>query len=359
MKTAIILGTRPEIIKMAPIIRFCENYNKEYFVIHTNQHYSENMDKIFFDELELVQPKYNLGIGSGSHGEMTGRMMIEIEKVLQKENPDIVLVQGDTNTVMAAALVASKIDIKVGHVEAGLRSYDRSMPEEINRIVTDHVSDYLFAPTKRQADILMTEGIEGSKIFTVGNTIVDAVLEGVQIAEQKSKILQTLNLSGDDYILMTAHRPATVDVESNLKVVIGAVSKIAKMHNVRVVFPAHPRTKKMIEKIHITLPQNFTTIDPVGYLDMLMLQKMAVLIATDSGGLQEESCILKKKCIVLRENTERPEAVDVGGCVLVGNSDNERILTSASALIKKDVVWTNPFGDGKSAEKIMKIIANK
>lgn len=356
-KIGIILGTRPEIIKSSSIIRYCKNNKLNYFIIHTNQHYSENMDTVFFRELELPKPKYNLGIGSGNHGEMTGRMMMKMEEVLLKEKPEVVFVQGDTNTVMAGALVASKLGIKVGHVEAGLRSYDRTMPEEINRIVTDHISDYLFCPTKKQAEILLKEGIEKKKIFVTGNTVVDAVFECSEIADKKSKILNELNVDSNDFILMTSHRPATVDDKNNLKAVLKAAQEIAQKYEKKIIFPIHPRTRKMIDKFNVKLSKEFILIEPVGYLDMLKLQRESFLIITDSGGLQEESCILKKKCVVIRDNTERPEAVEVGGCILVGNSDVEKIISKTEMLLKKKVSWKNPFGDGKSGERIIKIIS--
>jgi len=355
-KIGIILGTRPEIIKLSSIIRYCKENKFSYFIIHTNQHYSENMDAIFFKELDLPKSKYNLEIGSGKHGEMTGRMMIKIEEILSKEKPSTVLVQGDTNTVMAGALVASKLGIKVGHIEAGLRSYDRSMPEEINRIVTDHISDYLFCPTNKQADILKKEGIEKKKIFITGNTVVDAVFECREIAKKKSHILKQYGLEKDSFILMTSHRPATVDNRKNLSAIIKAISEIAHKNEKKIVFPIHPRTKKMIEQFNIRLPKQFLLIDPVGYLDMLRLQEESFLIITDSGGLQEESCILEKKCIVIRENTERPEAVDAGGCMLAGNSDVEKIIRVTNILLKKDVKWKNPFGNGNTGKKIANIL---
>ena len=357
MKVAIVLGTRPEIIKMAPVIRACIAKNVAFDIIHTNQHYSDNMDKIFFEELELPQPAYNLNIGSGKHGEMTGRMMIALEEVFEKEGYDVVLVQGDTNTVMAGALVASKMNIKVGHVEAGLRSYDRTMPEELNRIATDHISDYLFPPTEKQAGILRDEHIEEDKIFTVGNTVVDAVYEGVAIAERKSDILQRLGLNDESFILMTSHRPATVDNETNLRAVMSGVEGIAESFAKKVIFPAHPRTKKMIDEFGINLGENIEIIEPVGYLDMLMLQKKSFLIVTDSGGIQEESCILQKKAVVIRENTERPEAVDVGGCILAGNSDSEFIVQCANDLIGRSIDWYNPFGDGTTGSRIIDIVS--
>lgn len=358
-KIAIVLGTRPEIIKMSPVIRACADAGVEFDVIHTNQHYSDNMDKIFFEELELPQPAYNLNIGSGKHGEMTGRMMIALEEVFEKEGYDVVLVQGDTNTVMAGALVASKMGIRVGHVEAGLRSYDRTMPEELNRIVTDHISDYLFSPTEKQSGILRDEGIKTENIFTVGNTVVDAVHEGVKIAERRSDVLQRLGLENESFILMTSHRPATVDNEPNLRAVLTAVEEIADNNDKRIIFPSHPRTKKMIEYFGIELGDKVEIIEPVGYLDMLVLQKKSFLIVTDSGGIQEESCILEKKTVIIRDNTERPEAVDVGGCILAGNKDAKYIANKADDLIKRAVDWYNPFGNGTSGSTILNIIANK
>lgn len=356
MKIGIILGTRPEIIKMSSIIRYCKKNKIKYFTIHTNQHYSENMDAIFFKELDLPKPKYNLEIGSGSHGEMTGRMMIKMEEALMKEKPDVVLVQGDTNTVMVGALVASKLGIKVGHVEAGLRSYDRTMPEEINRVVTDHISNYLFCPTKKQFDIAIKEGIDKESVFITGNTVVDAVVECIEIADKKSKILNKYDLGKDSFILMTSHRPATVDNKKNLKSVLKAIKVIAMKYDKTILFPIHPRTKKMIEQFNIKLSNLFLLIEPIGYLDMLKLQKESFLIITDSGGLQEESCILEKKCIVIRDNTERPEAVEVGGCILTGNSDINRIIKNADILVGRKVKWKNPFGDGKSAQRILNIL---
>lgn len=355
-KIGIILGTRPEIIKLSSIIRYCKENKSSYFIIHTNQHYSENMDAIFFKELDLPKSKYNLEIGSGQHGEMTGRMMIKIEEILLKEKPDIIFVQGDTNTVMAGAFAASKLGIRVGHVEAGLRSYDRTMPEETNRIITDHISDYLFCPTKKQANIALEEGIKRKKIFITGNTIVDAIYECIEIANRKSKILNKYNLKHDSFILMTTHRPATVDNKKNLKAILGGIEMIAKKYNKKIIFPIHPRTKKMIEKFKIKLSNGFILLDPVGYLDMLKLQKESFLIVTDSGGIQEEACILEKKCVIIRENTERPEAVEVGGCVLAGNTNTKKISTKADLLIRKKIAWHNPFGDGKSGRRIFATI---
>ncbi|MEI7810678.1 MAG: UDP-N-acetylglucosamine 2-epimerase (non-hydrolyzing) [bacterium] len=358
-KIGIILGTRPEIIKLSSIIRYCNVNKLNYFIIHTNQHYSENMDTIFFNELNLPKPKYNLEVGSGTHGKMSGKMIIEIEKILLKEKPEIILIQGDTNTVMSAAVVAAKINIKIGHVEAGLRSYDRTMPEELNRIITDQISDYLFCPTKKQMNILLKEGVKRSKIFITGNTIVDAVKQCEKMADKKSFILKKINITTNNFILLTIHRPATTDNKKNLNAVIKGVQAIAQKNNQKIIFPTHPRTKKMIKQFKIKIPKEFILIEPIGYIDMLKLQKESFLIFTDSGGIQEESCILKKKCVTLRENTERPETITVGGCVLAGNTNSKNIIKVTEKIINKKINWKNPFGDGKSGEKIIKIMLAK
>jgi UDP-N-acetylglucosamine 2-epimerase (non-hydrolysing) len=217
MKISVILGTRPEIIKMSPVIRACERLGLDYFILHTGQHYSYNMDRVFFEQLELPEAKYNLDVGSGSHAEQTGKMLIGIEKLLQKEEPDVVLVEGDTNTVLAGALAAVKLGIPVGHVEAGLRSYDRGMPEEINRVLADHSSDYLFAPTEKSRQILLGEGIAEEKIFVTGNTVVDAVFQNSELCKSKRNVLDDLGLDKGSYVLVTVHRQENVDNEERLR----------------------------------------------------------------------------------------------------------------------------------------------
>lgn len=359
MKIAVILGTRPEIIKLSSIIRFLQNQDEiQWFVVHTNQHYSENMDKIFFEELWLLPAKYNLGINGWGHGEMTGRMLTEIEKVFKEEKPDVAIVQGDTNTVMAGALVASKMNIEVAHVEAGLRSYDRTMPEEINRIVTDHISDYCFPPTEKQRDILLSEWIESEKIYVVGNTVVDAVYECLRIAEpRKHEILMKYGIASGKYILVTSHRPANVDSEISLKSLLEWISEIAQLSQMKVVFPIHPRTRSNVSKFNLDhLLSDILVIEPVWFIENLIFENEAFMIATDSGGIQEEACILKKKTLILRENTERPETLEVGGAVLVG-CDKEKIINGYHELIKRSPDWYNPFWDGKTGETIVNTIA--
>ncbi len=351
MKIAIVVGTRPEVIKMSPVIRACQIAKVSFIIIHSNQHYSENMDAIFFEQLELPQPDYNLEVGSGTHGNQIGNILIKMEPILEKEQPNVVLVQGDTNTVAAAAMLSSKLNIRLGHIEAGLRSYDRRMPEETNRIMTDHLSDFLFAVSKVQSNILIHEGINKERIFTVGNTIVDAVSQNIKLAESKSSILDQLNVAPQDYVLFTAHRASNVDDIHAFREVLQIIDSIPET----VVWPMHLRSKKKLESFQLSLPSNVLVTEPLGYFDFLSLEKHASLIVTDSGGLQEEACILKVPCITIRENTERPETIDVGANKLVGRnlkkfSDAYKYWQSSSRS------WENPFGDGSTANKILQII---
>lgn len=357
-KHCFILGTRPEIIKLYSCIVYCEEHNIDYFIIHTNQHYSENMDQVFFDELKIPQPKYNLWINGWSHASMTASMMTEIEKILLSESPDIVYVQWDTNSVLAGWITASKMNIQVSHIEAGLRSYDRSMPEEINRVLVDHVSSYLFAPTMLQRNILLWESISDEQIHVVGNTIVDAVMI------VKNNILPWYN--GDlekywcekgEYILFTMHRPSNVDTMDNIKDILEAVQELMLISWKKILFPIHPRTHNNIKKFGLeSLLENIIVIEPVGFIENIFLQTHAHFIITDSGGIQEESCILQKKTIVLRENTERPETLDVGGAVLTW-SNRQKIIKTYKELIDKEISWYNPFWDGTTWEQIFKITA--
>ncbi len=355
-KIGIVLGTRPEIIKMSVIISLCHKNNLDYFVIHTGQHYSYNMDKVFFENLELPEPKYNLDVGSGTHGGQTGKILEKIEKVLLKEKPDVILVQGDTNTVLAGGLAATKLGIKVGHVEAGLRSYDRNMPEEINRILTDHLSDYLFCPTNISKEIALKENIDKNKIFVTGNTVVDAVIRNKKLALKKSKILSELKLEKNKYFLVTAHRQENVDVKEKLEKILQSLEKLYLKYNLPVVYPVHPRTNKRISEFKIKKPRGVKLIEPVDYLDFLKLESNAKLILTDSGGIQEESCILKIPCVTLRDNTERPETIKVKSNVLAGTNP-DKIIKLVDKMINVERNWNTPFGNGQSSKKIIDIIS--
>ncbi|MCK5884752.1 MAG: UDP-N-acetylglucosamine 2-epimerase (non-hydrolyzing), partial [Bacteriovoracaceae bacterium] len=343
----------PEIIKMASLIRECRDRKLDYILIHSNQHYSANMDKIFFENLELPSHHYNLEVGSGTHAAQTAAILHKIEAILVDEKVTTILVQGDTNTVMASALAASKLRIKVAHVEAGLRSYDREMPEETNRIVTDNISDYLFAVSDLQANILINEGVSADKIHVVGNTIVDAIHSAVHLSK-KSKILDELSLEEKSYYLVTAHRPSNVDEKGSLQEMVDVLSTAADIFDKKIIWPIHPRAKSNLVKFDIDIPLSFKLLDPIGYLDFTCLMSNASAVLTDSGGIQEEACILGVPCITLRENTERPESIDVGANQLVGR-DQDKLIAAIKHFSTKSTDWKNPFGDGTSGKQIIDI----
>jgi UDP-N-acetylglucosamine 2-epimerase (non-hydrolysing) len=353
----IVIGTRPEIIKMSPIIRECNDKGLEYSVVHTGQHYSYEMDRIFFEQLDLSLPEYNLDVGSGTHGEQTAAILTGIEKILLQHPPGIVLVQGDTNTVCAGALAAVKLHIPVGHVEAGLRSFDRSMPEEINRIIADHVSDQLFAPTEISRQNLLHEGIGTEKITVTGNTVVDAVQQNIRIAHDKVHPLEDLCLEPRQYFLVTAHRVENVDDPLRLAEILTGLKKLSEHFELPVIFSMHPRTQKMVREFSLST-EGIHVLDPVGYLEFLLLESMAGLILTDSGGVQEESCILSVPCVTLRENTERPETIDAGSNMLAG-TNAEKILAAADHMREIPRTWNNPFGDGNAAHRIIEVCKKK
>ncbi|MPW39031.1 UDP-N-acetylglucosamine 2-epimerase (non-hydrolyzing) [Thermococcus sp. 101 C5] len=360
MKPAFVFGTRPEIIKLAPVIRAFERKGIEPLIIHTGQHYDYEMSKIFLEELELHKIDYHLEVGSGTQAYQTGIAMIKIEEVLMEEKPDVTLVQGDTNTVLAGALASVKLRIPVAHVEAGLRSFDRTMPEEINRILADHASEILFAPTEDAKKNLEREGIvEG--VYVVGNTIVDAVLQNSEIAERKSRILETLGLEPKEYALLTAHRAENTDSKENLKKLVEIIESLP----IPVVYPVHPRTEKRLKSFglweRLEAKEHVVLTKPLGYLDFLKLQKNAKFVLTDSGGVQEESIILNVPCLTLRYNTERPETIKAGGNVLVG-LEKDRVLCYVDKLLNDEEFYgrmasaKNPFGDGKAGERIVEIL---
>ena len=368
MKIAIILGTRPEIIKMAPIVDEIEKRGIDSCIIHTGQHYDYEMSDNFFKDLEIKSPDYNIHVGSGSHGKQTGFMMKGIEEVLVEEKADIVLVQGDTNAVLAGALVASKLHIAVGHVEAGLRSFDFTMPEELNRMAADVCSLMYFVPTKQSAINLLAEGISRKKLFITGNTVVDACFRHLDIAKKtgiQEESLANLNIEDMDNILtLTMHRAENVDDKDRLINIIEALKELKDMN---IIFPIHPRTKKTLENFNLFDELNelehVHIIKPLGYLDFLVLTSYSTLILTDSGGLQEEAITLDVPVLTLRYNTERPETVTAGGNILVG-ADKEVILENANKILNdkefankmKNAI--NPYGAGDAAIKTIDAIEN-
>lgn len=354
MKISVIVGTRPEIIKMAPVIRELERQGREYFILHTGQHYSYNLDRVFFEQLKLPPSKYNLEVGSASQAEQTAKILIGVEKVLQKEKPELVLIEGDTNSILAGALAAVKLHIKVGHVEAGLRSYDRNMPEEINRILADHCSDFLFAPTEKAKAILRGEGIPEDKIFVTGNTIVDAIYQNLEIARGSANIISALDLKPKEYFLVTVHRQENVDNRARFASILEGLDRVAAEFGMPVVYPIHPHSRKAMAEFGLQ-PRGIRLVEPMDFLSFLQLENSARLVLTDSGGVQEEACVLSVPCVTLRDNTERPETLEVGSNILAGVSP-DRILNHTRLMLNRENKWSNPFGDGTAGKKIVNII---
>lgn len=349
MKIVTIVGARPQFVKCAPVSRELRKEHEE-ILIHTGQHYDPEMSDIFFDELEIPRPDYNLGAGSGSHGKQTGEILAGVEVVLLKEKPDLVLVYGDTNSTLAGALAAAKLHIPVAHVEAGLRSFDRTMPEEINRVITDHISDFLFCPTESAVKNLAAEGITQG-VHLVGDVMADALEFNKGIALNRSRILQTLGIADKEYYVLTVHRAGNTDKRENLIHIFRAVSEAG----VTVVFPVHPRTLRYINEYGLTdlISPNILVTEPLGYIDMIRLMAGARRILTDSGGMQKEAFMLSLPCITLRERTEWVETVESGWNVLAG-TDEVGILNA----IRAPLPTTAPreLYPGGASRKIREII---
>jgi len=344
----VIYGTRPEIIKLSPIIRLAIEQKLDLVTIHTGQHFSRNMNEVFFENLELPNPDYELNVGSKSHATMVAEALVGIEKVLQKHKPSIVLVQGDTNSALAGALAAAKLGIKVGHIEAGLRSFDRRMPEELNRVLIDHMSDLLFAPTHLASNLLLREGIDKDKIKVVGNTIADALNYGLK------KSINTplpLSLTSKNYYLATLHRQENVDDLKILKQIISNFQTVTDETSRMLILPLHPRTKQLLDT-HSIDASGISIIEPQDYFNFLTLLNNARLVLTDSGGIQEEACILGIPCITLRDNTERSETLELKSNILVG-CDLTRTITAIHYFESNHVDWKQPYGKGDTAKRIL------
>ena len=355
MKIAVVVGTRPEIIKMAPIVRACADRGSPCLLLHTGQHYSFEMDGVFFRELELPAPNYNLEVGSGTQAYQIAAIISGMEPILTREGPDVVLVEGDTNSVLASALAAHKMGIRVGHVEAGLRSYDRRMPEEINRILTDHIADHLFAPTEHARGILRGEGIGEERIHVTGNTVVDEVLRQRERARGQSGLAERFAVRPGGYALATVHRAENVEDETRLRGIFSGLAEAGRALGIPVLAALHPRTAQKLDSLGMSVDGGVRRLPPLGYLEFLGLHAGAAIVLTDSGGLQEEACCLRVPCVTLRDNTERPESVEVGANVLAG-ADPARIVAGARAMRDRSRDWPNPFGDGKSGERIVDLL---
>jgi len=359
IKILSIVGARPQFIKAATISRVLQNQSRaEEVLVHTGQHYDNNMNHVFFDELEIPEPQYNLEIGSAAHGAQTGCMLESIEKVLIKEKPDWVLVYGDTNSTLAGALAAVKLKIPIAHVEAGLRSFNRGMPEEINRVLTDHASEALFAPTRTAVENLLKEGIPEENIHFVGDVMYDAALIFGKKAECSSKILEHLNIESKNYILATIHRAENTDNSLRLKAIFNGLMKISK--EISVVVPLHPRTRKALKQIKLLskVEKTLKIIPPVSYLNMIMLEKHSRLIATDSGGVQKEAFFYKVPCVTLRNETEWIELVKLGWNYLQPPEKALAIADKIQHILEffKRTEENNPYGEGDAAYKIVEIL---
>jgi UDP-N-acetylglucosamine 2-epimerase (non-hydrolysing) len=357
MKAAVVVGARPNFMKAAPLMREFGARNRiDPFLVHTGQHYDENMSKIFFEDLNLPRPDIYLGIGSGSHAVQTAGVMVEFEKVAEEEEPDLIIVVGDVNSTLACSLVGAKLHIPVAHVEAGLRSFDKRMPEEINRMITDILSDFCFTTSPEAKANLNREGIGDERIHFVGNIMIDSLKSYIDKSEE-SPILQNLGLNVGEYILVTLHRPSNVDDPGQFSSLFGVLSDLAESNPV--VFPMHPRTRKVMELAGIDPDQHpgLKIIEPVGYLDFLKGMKHARAVITDSGGIQEETTILGVPCLTVRDNTERPITVEIGTNKLVGTRA-EDLFAAAQEVLEKGMgdFGTPPLWDGKTAPRIADVL---
>lgn len=359
MKIANIVGARPNLVKIAPLLREMRRHPSiQPLLVHTGQHYDEKLSDVFFRQMEIPEPDVNLGVGSGSHASQTAEILKRIESVLLEQKPDLVLVVGDVNSTIATALAASKLGIGIVHVEAGLRSFDRNMPEEINRILTDALADYLFVTEADAVENLVREGRPRKQIHLVGNVMIDALRQFLPIAQQSTigRDLSLVNGAGyHPFAVLTLHRPSNVDSATTLRGLLAAVERVADQ--VPVIFPVHPRTQERLKNLGLIPNPNLRLIPPVGYLDFLCLLSRARLVLTDSGGIQEETTALGVPCLTLRENTERPVTVSEGTNQIVG-LDPERILSAAREILggKTKAGRAPKFWDGHAAERIVAVL---
>ena len=356
MKVLTVIGARPQFIKSAVVSNALRDFTIDEYLLHSGQHFDDNMSKVFFDEMKIKKPDAYLGISGGSHGSMTGQMLIKIEELIIQEKPEWVLVYGDTNSTLAGALAASKLNIPCAHVEAGLRSDNRRMPEEINRILTDHASDLLFAPTETANDRLISEGIPHDKIVRTGDVMLDAAIHYGEIAQERSKIISTLSLDNSKYALCTLHRAENVDDPKALAWIVEGLSELSI--SMTVVLPLHPRTRMRLNDFSLfeKLNSKIRIIDPLGFLDILALQKSASVIVTDSGGMQKEAFFQKTPCVTVRTETEWTELMP-GGHNRLAIPPKDSILSKVDDALASNLDWSiNLYGDGNSSKTIAEIL---
>ena len=351
-----VVGARPNYMKIAPIVREMAKSPSDFAqtLVHTGQHYDDNMSKLFFDELDMPRPDINLEVGSGSHAAQTAEVMLRFEPVLKQFNPDWVLVPGDVNSTLACALVAAKLGVKVAHVEAGLRSFDRTMPEEINRLLTDQISDLLLTHSPEATDNLIREGVAPEKIHLVGNTMIDTLVRLMPLAEERWPALRE-QFGVERFVLVTLHRPSNVDAASGLTEIVSALNEISD--EIAVIFPVHPRTQRRIEEHAIDVHKNVRLTEPIGYIDFLALQAHAAVVVTDSGGVQEETTFLGVPCLTVRPNTERPITIEKGTNKLVARNRDEIVSAIHATISRTSAATAQPpeFWDGKAAERIVRL----
>lgn len=356
-KVVTVVGARPQFVKAAVVSRaLAEQPGVSEVLVHTGQHYDREMSAVFFEELGIATPHHALGVGSGPHGQQTGRMMEALEAVLQTETPDWVLVFGDTNSTLAGALVAAKLHLPIAHVEAGLRSFNRRMPEELNRVVADHVADLLFAPTDLAAANLRAEGIPERRVLLVGDVMYDCALQFGERAQRTSRILERLAVSPRGYVLATVHRAENTDAPTRLTVILAALSSVA--HRLPVVLPLHPRTRAALERNPPSwnLPAGLRLCEPVGFLDMLMLERHAALVATDSGGVQKEAFFYEVPCVTMRTETEWVESVELGWNEVVPPVDATELASKLVAALGRRGRAGRPYGDGHASRRIVEAL---
>lgn len=349
---AFVLGTASEAIRLAPVIRACERYDVDHAVIHTGEHSAESLDRAVFDRFDLDGPDISLDVGSGPHGRQTGVMLAGVERALAETAPEVVVVHGDANSTLAGAVAASKMEPEVAHVEAGLRSFDRSTPAETNRVTADHVADYLFAPTEKGRWYLVREGVTELRITVTGSTVVDALDRVLDGAHRETAALDDLGLAEGEFLLAAVHRRETVGDPDRFRSVLRGAARAGRAHGLEVVYPLHPRARDRLKRSGISVPDGVRTVDPREYAEFARLLSASAAVLTDSGAVQEEACVLGVPCVTAGNSTERCETTDIGANRL-SQCDPDRVVRAVTEALEAGAEWENPYGNGDAAERIL------